>query len=328
MKQINWGIIGCGNVTEVKSGPAFNLIQGSKLVAVMRRNAALAEDYATRHDVPKWYDQAESLIQDPEVNAIYIATPPAFHEAYAVQALLAGKPVYIEKPMSTDADSCQRILDVSQQMGVPVFVAYYRRMLPYFKKIVELVTSGAIGEVRLVQTCLWWPPYPEEVGADSQPKWRVFPEISGGGHFHDLASHQFDFLEYLLGPIKNAKGTSENQAGYYPADDITTAQFEFESGVMGVGSWCFTVPDFCKKDETLLIGSKGSIQFSFFDPVPICIQTREGTDEIDLPYGGNVQFQLIKSVVEHLQSGLSCPSTGITGARANLIMDWITQKSS
>jgi predicted dehydrogenase len=265
------------------------------------------------------------LIQDSEINAVYIATPPAFHEQYAVQAMLAGKSVYIEKPMSVDAAACQRILEVSQQTGMSVFVAYYRRMLPYFKKIKALVESGAIGDIRLVQTTLWWPPYAEEIGENPHPKWRVFPDISGGGHFHDLASHQLDYLEYVLGPIKSAKGNVKNQAGYYPADDITTAQLEFESGVLGSGSWCFTVPEFCKKDETMLVGSKGSIHFSFFDSVPIRLHTLTGTEVIDLPYGGCVQQLLIESVVRSLQSGLPCVSTGATGYRANLLMDWITR---
>ena len=99
MQQINWGIIGCGDVTELKSGPAFNKVSNSSLVAVMRRDAAKAEDYAKRHGVPKWYSNAEALIKDPDVNAIYIATPPSSHLEYAMAAMNAGKPVYVEKPM-------------------------------------------------------------------------------------------------------------------------------------------------------------------------------------------------------------------------------------
>src|SRR4051812_958457 len=100
MKKINWGIIGCGDVTELKSGPAFNKVTNSSLIAVMRRNAAKAKDYALRHNVPKWHNDANKLINDLEVNAIYIATPPSSHEAYALAAINAGKPVYVEKPMA------------------------------------------------------------------------------------------------------------------------------------------------------------------------------------------------------------------------------------
>ncbi|MEO6134528.1 MAG: Gfo/Idh/MocA family oxidoreductase, partial [Ginsengibacter sp.] len=105
MENINWGMIGCGDVTEVKSGPAFNKVPNSKLVAVMRRDAAKAKDYAERHGVPKWYIDASALINDPEINAIYIATPPSSHLEYAIAALKAGKFVYVEKPMTTDLSS-------------------------------------------------------------------------------------------------------------------------------------------------------------------------------------------------------------------------------
>src|SRR5205085_8185937 len=103
MDKINWGIIGCGDVTEVKSGPAFNKVKNSSLVAVMRRNAVKAKDYAQRHNVPKWYTDANDLIADPKINAIYIATPPSSHEKYTLAVLDAGKPVYVEKPMSIDS---------------------------------------------------------------------------------------------------------------------------------------------------------------------------------------------------------------------------------
>jgi predicted dehydrogenase len=84
MEEIRWGIIGCGDVTEIKSGPAFNKVANSKLVAVMRRDSAKAADYAKRHHVPKWYDDASKLINDPEVNAIYIATPPLQHDYFTI----------------------------------------------------------------------------------------------------------------------------------------------------------------------------------------------------------------------------------------------------
>ncbi|NCB07478.1 MAG: Gfo/Idh/MocA family oxidoreductase, partial [Bacteroidia bacterium] len=99
MESVRWGIIGVGNVTEVKSGPAFYKTEHSKLVAVMRRDAEKAADYARRHGVEKWYSNATDLINDPEVDAVYIATPPDSHARYAMEAMRAGKPVYVEKPM-------------------------------------------------------------------------------------------------------------------------------------------------------------------------------------------------------------------------------------
>jgi len=325
MDQIKWGIIGCGNVTEVKSGPAFNKVANSELVAVMRRDGELARDYANRHGVPKWYDDVDALINDPEINAIYIATPPDVHEEYAEKAMRAGKPVYVEKPMARNADECERMNAVSAETGVPLFVAYYRRSLPYFVKLKELIDSKIIGDIRFVNICLQWQPYDEEVGENPKPRWRVDPAISGGGHFHDLASHQFDFLEYVFGPVKNASGISRNQAGLYEADDITVANFEFESGILGLGSWCYTVNKEQREDQAQIVGSKGRIHFSFFEKFDIKVETAEGTEVFHIPYPAHVQQPLIEQIVQQLRGEGTSPSNGITGARANHIMDWITR---
>ncbi len=146
MEEIKWGIIGCGDVTELKSGPAFNKAEQSQLVAVMRRNAEKAADYAKRHGVPKWYSDADQLINDPEVNAIYVATPPDTHAMYAIAAMKAGKPVYVEKPMARSYAECREMIRVSEETGMPLLVAYYRRTLPAFLKVKELVDGGAIGQ--------------------------------------------------------------------------------------------------------------------------------------------------------------------------------------
>ncbi len=323
MDQIKWGIIGCGNVTEVKSGPAFNKVENSELVAVMRRDGDLAKDYATRHGVAKWYDNVTDLINDPEVNAIYIATPPDVHEAYTELAMRAGKPVYVEKPMARNAAECERMVALGKELGIPLFVAYYRRTLPYFVKLKELIASNIIGDIRFVDITLQWQPYDEEVGEDAKPRWRVDPEISGGGHFHDLASHQFDFLEYALGPIKQAKGYSRNQAGLYAADDIVVGNFEFESGVLGKGSWCYTINKEQRQDDAIIVGSKGSIKFSFFEKFDIIVETALGKETFNIPYPAHVQQPLIQTIVDELRGEGKCPSTGETGLRANLILDWI-----
>lgn len=327
MKEIKWGMIGCGNVTEKKSGaPAINKVPHSRLVAVMARKLEKAADYAQRHSVPKWYDQVDELINDPEVNAVYIATPPDSHLEYTEKALRAGKPVYVEKPMARTFAECEAMNRISRETGVPLFVAYYRRTLPYFIKLKELVDAGAIGAIRCVIIALHWQPYAEEVGTDAAPRWRVFPEISGGGHFHDLASHQFDFLEYLFGPVKQATGIACNQAGLYPADDIVTAQFEFESGVLGTGSWCFTINKAQRIDRAQLIGSNGKISFSFFESSKIVVETPEGTVEYEVPYPPHVQQPLLTTIVNTLNGEGTCPSTGASGARANWILDEITAK--
>ena len=327
MDQINWGIIGCGKVTELKSGPAFNKVENSRLVAVMRRDAAMAADYALRHNVSKWYSNADQLINDPEVNAVYVATPPSTHAEYAIRVMRAGKPVYVEKPMAMNEAECREMIKVSKETGQPLFVAYYRRSLPYFVKIKELIDSKVIGDVRLVNLKLHNPLKPEELNPEQQVGWRVDPTISGGGHFHDLASHQLDYLIYLLGPAKNAKGIIANQAGLYAADDATVALIEFESGVLFTGSWCFTVPQNQTTDVTEIIGSKGKLTFSFFGKPVIIIEKENGEIErLEITYPQHVQQPNITLMVKSLQGIGECPSTGETAIRTTILMDKITAK--
>src|SRR5690606_23859912 len=237
--KIKWGVIGVGNVCEVKSAPAMKLVQGSDLVAVMRRDGQKAKAYAEKHQVPRWYTKAEDLINDPEVNAIYIATPPHVHAELTEKAAQAGKPVYVEKPMARTYQECLDMVAICKKAQVPLFVAYYRRTLPNFLKTKQLIEDGVVGDVRLVNIQMNQTKDPQII-ISTETNWRVDPEIAGGGYFYDLASHQLDFLDFLFGPIKTAKGIAANQAGRYAAEDIVTASFEFENGILGSGSWCFT----------------------------------------------------------------------------------------
>ncbi|MHC4622569.1 MAG: Gfo/Idh/MocA family protein [Planctomycetota bacterium] len=321
MEQVRWGIIGCGAVTELKSGPAFKNITGSDLVAVMRRDGEKAKDYALRHGVPKWYDDAHKLIHDPDVDAVYVATPPASHAEYTIKAARARKPIYVEKPMARTFEECRQMIKACEKARIPLFVAYYRRCLPDFLKIKELVESGAVGEPRLVSIALYHPPK-DDLDPHNLP-WRVIPQVAGGGYFFDLASHQLDFLDYVFGPIVSAHGVAANQAGLYPAEDIVTANFTFESGVLGTGAWSFAASKESRTDRTEIIGSRGKIVYSTFDPAPVTLETAEGTKQYNPPRPQHVQQPLIQTVVDELRQRGKCPSTGVTAARTNRVMDEI-----
>ena len=205
MEKVRWGIIGCGDVTEVKSGPALQRIEHSEIVAVMRRDGDKARSYAKRHGVPYAYSDADDLINHPEVNAIYVATPPSTHAEYTVRAASAGKPVYVEKPMARTHAECLHMIEACRSAQVALFVAYYRRALPYFLQVKALLDNRSIGAVRTVHICLHQQPMTID---RANPPWRVVPSIAGGGLFFDLASHQFDLLDFLFGPIKEARGTT------------------------------------------------------------------------------------------------------------------------
>ncbi|MGZ3846163.1 MAG: Gfo/Idh/MocA family protein, partial [Flavisolibacter sp.] len=225
---IKWGIIGCGDVTEVKSGPAFNKVPNSSLVAVMRRNEEKARDYAKRHGVRKWYTDAEHLINDPEVDAIYVATPPAYHEEYAIKAMKAGKPVYVEKPVALNGAAAERMKSFAEETGTKISVAHYRRQQPLFLKIRELLSGRAIGDVRLIEMKMWQP-HQSNIIAQTETNWRIDPAVSGGGLFYDLAPHQLDLMLYFFGTPIKVSGISFNASRLYNADDTTVGQVLFET---------------------------------------------------------------------------------------------------
>lgn len=323
--MIKWGFIGCGNVTEKKSGPAFAKVEGSMVIAVMSRDEKKAKEYAARHHIPKWYTDAQELIDDPDVNAVYIATPPSSHATFAIMAMKAGKPVYIEKPMAASYEDCLRINRIAEETGMPCFVAYYRRYLPYFQKVKQLVDEGAIGRILHVQIRFAQPPG-EFDGSKAEQPWRLNATIAGGGYFYDLAPHQIDILQHMFGCILEAEGFSSNRGGLYAAEDSVSACFRFESGLPGSGSWCFTAHESAKEDRIEIIGDKGMICFSVFSFDPIALHTCRGREEFAFENPENVQLPLIKAVVEHLQDKAICTCDGISATPTNWVMDRILGK--
>lgn len=327
MKQINWGFIGCGEVTEKKSGPAFNEVEGSQVVAVMSRSESKARSYAERHHVRKWYTDASELIEDPDVNAVYIATPPSSHATFAIMAMRAGKPCYIEKPLAASYNDCIRINRISEQTGVPCFVAYYRRYLPYFQKVKEIIESGTIGNVVNVQVRFSVPPRDLDFQSGKEMPWRLQPDIAGGGYFYDLAPHQIDLLQNLFGVITRAHGYPANRAHLYQAEDTLSACFFFESGIPGSGSWCFVGHESAKEDCIEVIGEKGSLSFSVFTYQPIEVITSEGKNLITVPNPPYVQLPLIKSVIQHLQGIGKCDCTSVSATAVNWVLDRVLWKN-
>lgn len=321
MDVVRWGIIGCGDVTEVKSGPGFQKVRGSQLVAVMRRDGDKARDYAQRHSVAKWTDNADEIIHDPNVDAVYIATPPDSHADYTLRVAAAGKPVYVEKPMARTYAECQAMIAACRQAHVPLFVAYYRRRLPQFVHVKELLDGGAIGTVRAVTINLLQSVRPVDRDASNLP-WRLQPQISGGGYFFDLASHQLDILDYLLGPIAAAEGMAGNQAGHYQAEDIVTGTFRFNSGAQGIGVWSFAVDDHERRDRIELIGDKGRIEFACFAlDAPVVVARQGVVEQRAFTMPDHVQQPLIQTIVDQLLGKGESPSSGESGARTSWVME-------
>lgn len=325
LKEVCWGIIGVGDVCERKSGQPLIQIKNSNVKAVMRRSSDKAKDFAKRYGIKKWYDNADDLLNDPEINAIYIATPPETHAEYTIKAAAVGKPVYVEKPMARTYEECQLMIKACKKAKVPLYVAYYRRTLPNILKVKELIDNGVIGDIRSIDIAVQMTFENEIVGThDHKNNWRVDPKVSGGGYFHDLASHQFDALDFIFGPIIEAKGFSENQAQKYLADDITVGVFKFKNGIVGKGLWAFNTSKSSQYEMTTIIGSKGQISFPFWGDNHVTLKiNNEPIKKFEYKVPEYIQELLIKNIVNDLRGKEKCISTGISGARTNWVIDQI-----
>ena len=315
MEHVRWGIIGCGDVTEVKSGPGFQKADGSSLTAVMRRDRAKAEDYARRHGVPRVHGTAGELIADPDVDAVYIATPPGTHEALALLAAAAGKPCLVEKPMARTHAECARMTAAFREAGVPLWVAYYRRALPRFLAVRERLSSGAIGRLTSVHIQVT---DRLAAGADAA-NWRFDPTHAGAGLFLDLASHCLDLVDFLAGPIANVAGFALNTGGAYAAEDVTGAAFRIDTGVAGTGIWNFNAD--ARTDVMTFIGSAGTLTTPVFTDGDVIVSTTGGRETLAVRNPPHVHQPLIQTVVDELRGIGRCESTGESGARTSRVMD-------
>jgi predicted dehydrogenase len=321
---ISWGIIGCGDVTEIKSGPAFHKVAHSRLLAVMRRNAAKAEDYARRNNVPQWYSDAKELLNNPEINAVYVATPPKFHEEYVIAALEKGKFVYVEKPVTVSVASCERMIAAAARYGGKLCVAHYRRAQPMFLAIKDALER--IGRVKMVDLTMFQPDNSGLI-AKTETNWRVVPEISGGGLFFDLAPHQLDILIFLLGdPVRYAGGPAY-QTHFYEAEDAVAGTIEFPEQALFTGNWCFTVPGFLTEDLCRIIGDKGSIEFPFFGN-QFSVTSEEKKETFPFQRLEHVQQPMIQKVVDYFMGKGDNPCSAEEALKSMAVMEAFVQKAS
>jgi len=304
---IRWGIIGCGDVTEVKSGPALNKIGGSELTAVMRRDADKAADYAKRHGVPSWYSSADELINDPAVNAIYIATPPSSHAEYAIQAAEAGKPVLCEKPLAVSLYQCELMDRACEKNNVKLTLAFYRRALPRFEKLREIVTSGVIGDPRVVQVRQY------RNDGSSPQAWKTDPDVNGGGLFVDMQTHTLDWLDHTFGNAVTATGVSSNQGGRFDCEDTVSATVEYYNGMLANFDCCYDAGH--NEESVTIVGTRGKASMPFFSEGPITLTSNGVTDTIVLPDPPHVHQPFLEKTVAYFRDGGENPCDAAAGWR-------------
>lgn len=317
-KTVRWGMIGCGNVTERKSGPAFWQVEGSSLEMVMARREEQASDYASRHGIARYTTDASALVADEHVDAIYVATPPDSHLEFALMAASAGKPCVVEKPMALTTDECDQILAAFEKANVPLFVAYYRRSLPRFDVVRNWMEQGMIGDVRHIHWTYHRPPNSGD--KEGKDNWRVNPAQAGGGYFVDLASHGLNLFQQWFGDIVVAKGIKTNQQGYYEAEDAVAASLAFERGVLGSGYWNFGAAN--REDRVEIIGSEGRIVCSVFGEDDFELDGKEKAS-VNVENPDPVQYFHVENLIAHLNGDKEHPSSGIAGRNTTWAMEQI-----
>ncbi|PTX99619.1 oxidoreductase [Verrucomicrobia bacterium LW23] len=343
-KIIRWGIVGCGDVTEKKSGPALSKIEGSRLVAVMRRDGAKARDYAERHGVPIWLDDADALIHHPEVDAVYVATPPGSHAELALKVAAAGKPCYVEKPMGASAAQARAMVAAFEAARQPLFVAYYRRALPWFVWMHEAMTSGLIGEVTELRYRFSGTHY---AAPGKDLGWRGDAATSGGGLFVDLGSHALDLFDFWFGPLRHVRAWNRpapsqpgqpvvaQQVGMLFEVDRPGADMAEELGAEGQSLACSATWNFActeKSDLIEIFGRRGTLRTGLFSHGPVVYETAYGKrQEYTFEAPEHIQQPLLQTVMHALQMAderyptctIPSRSTGYTALRTNEIMDLV-----
>jgi 1,5-anhydro-D-fructose reductase (1,5-anhydro-D-mannitol-forming) len=312
---VKWGMIGCGDVTEVKSGPGLRKASGSALVAVMRRDVEKARDYASRHGVPRVHAAAAALIDDPDVDAVYIATPPSSHCELALRVASAGKPCLVEKPMAMTHGECLQMADAFRAAGVPLWVAYYRRALPRFLLVRQLLTEGTIGRVTSVHVEVFQP----LATGEQARNWRFDPATAGAGLFFDLASHCVDLLDFLIAPVVEASGIALNTGHAYDAEDVVVATFKLSGDVAATGIWNFNAPE--KRDSILISGTGGEIRTPVFADDDVIVRSRGAEMVHNVRNPPHVHQPLVQTIVDELRGQGRCESTADSGARASWVLD-------
>ncbi len=276
----------------------------------------MAEDYARRHGVRRFTQDAEAVIHDPEVDAVYIATPPGNHLEYALEVARVGKPCYVEKPMARSSTECRRMLDAFAAANQPLFVAYYRRALPRFTELKRLIDAQAFGRVVGISHVLKRPDKP----LGKELPWRLRAEHSGGGMFLDLASHAIDLFDFLLGPIERVSGYAVNHAGRALVEDTVIASFRFASGVLGGLNHQFAAGVY--EDRLEVSGDRGRVTCSLFGSEPLELCNEEGSESLAVEHPHHVQMPLIQSMLgELLGRPVRCPSRGESALRASIAID-------
>ena len=293
MEVIRWALIGCGDIARRRVAPALSDLPGCELVAVSRVRSELAEAFAREFRARKWYADWQELLRDPEIDAVYIATPVYVHAAQAIAAAEAGKHVLCEKPMAMNVGECDRMIAACRANHVRLGVAYYRHFYPLIERIKNVLESSEIGEVVLAQINVFGRFNPQP----GQPRdWLMKKALAGGGPMFDVGSHRIEILLNLFGPVRRIASLGANVVFDREVEDTAIASFQFERGTLGV----LTVTHAANEPQDTLdvFGVSGSVHVEALNDGRMTVKTASGARVESHPSASNAHQPLIEDFVE------------------------------
>ena len=307
--MLKFGMIGCGSAAEIRGGLGIRLSGVAELAAVADNDRGRAEAYANSFGIDRWYGEGQDLIDDPEVEAVYIATPNKFHHPLTLAAAHAGKPVLCEKPFGTSVEENLEMIEACQKAGVLLSVSYYRRFYPSVQRAKRLIDEGAIGQVTLagIHATHF---LGEHHRPDLAPRhWLIEKDMAGAGVFQRAGSHRIDVLVYLLGAVRTVHADIDRMGEGYDVDDASVALLRFESGAQGFIAMHHTITG-SETDWIEICGTKGRILLDPLDQCRVAVETSEGRKVFDDLVPESSTLSVIDDFVRAVETGSRtiCPA--------------------
>lgn len=292
-----WGILGAGDIARKHVAAAMQQAPGHRLHAIMRRDRAEAERFARDFGVERAYTDARAFVSDPQLDAVFIATPPSSHAEFTALAAAAGKHVICEKPIATSVADAESMIAVCAQHKVRLMICHYQRFNRRHQQMRRWIESGAIG--RVVSARLNFSSY-SPPAADA---WRYDPLVAGGGPVMDLGSHCLDLLTYLCGPIESGVVLKSALAFQTSVEDTATTLLRLASGAHATvtNHWSARLPDDAARSVVEVWGTEGSLVahplFSKDHSGTLLLHRDSGTEDHSLPPQGKIH----EDVIEHFR---------------------------
>lgn len=320
MKRLRWGLIGCGDISRKRVAPALRAIPECDLVAVNRARSELAADFAAEYGVPRWYGQWRELIDDDEIDAVYIATPVSLHAEQTIYAAEAGKHVLCEKPMALNVVECDRMIDACQSNQVRLGIAYYRHFYPVILRAREVIASGEIGTsvIARVNAFERFNPAPDE-----ERYWLMQMSHAGGGPMMDFGCHRIEVLMNLVGSISDVKSVKGRTLYEREVEDTALAIFSFERGAQGL--LAVTHAAFESQDTLDIFCSEGSIHIPVLNLGEMHVKTAAGERIEQLPPHRNIHQPLIEDFTAAVLDGRSPVVDHQIGREVSRVLEIIYQ---